>query len=272
MDSVAGEMQGRCGKVDIGIRQAREKIEIISLNSSQMSASVQTVSSVAEELSSSFKDVAGNCQQSSQMTNKAKDFFETTRQVIIKFVETSRNVSGFLDTITSIADKTKLLALNANIEAASAGDAGKGFAVVATEIKELARQTAKSVNEVKLQLDDVRKNAQAAVDVSTKMSGIIVDIDTLSSIISEAVTQQAISISEISTTMTTANRLSKEISSNLGQMVSATDMIVANSVEMNHSTGTAVDSASKTRKSAESLLAIASQLKNDVSQFRCKSC
>lgn len=115
MDAVAIEMQGRCSKVDGGIRQTREEIEKISSNSSQMSESVQTVSSAAEELSSSFREVASNCQQSSQMTNKAKEFFETTRQVIVKFVETSKNVSGFLNTITAIADKTNLLAISSQL-------------------------------------------------------------------------------------------------------------------------------------------------------------
>jgi REP element-mobilizing transposase RayT len=64
------------------------------------------------------------------------------------FRKNVEQIGKIIDLVTSISDQTKLLALNASIEAASAGDAGRGFAVVATEVKELARQTAEAAHNI----------------------------------------------------------------------------------------------------------------------------
>ncbi len=91
-------------------------------------------------------------------------------EALSKQTDDIRNIA---EVIGKIASRTNLLALNATIEAARAGEAGKGFAVVANEVKELARQTAQSTEEIGRQIDAVRSATFAAAGEVSEVVGMI---------------------------------------------------------------------------------------------------
>ena len=110
---------------------------------------------------------------------------------------TAQKIGEVVELITDIAEKTNLLALNATIDAARAGDAGKGFPVVATEVKNLADQTANATEETSSQINGIQTATQYSVGVIKQITGTITEINQISTAISDAIQEQSSATQEI---------------------------------------------------------------------------
>jgi methyl-accepting chemotaxis protein len=159
--------------------------ETLQLSANQNEATEQ-VSLVVEEMVSSVKAVSNNANSASeaaiQADKAAKDGHEIVRktvatinglaeevgragEVIRKLEADTENVGTILDVIKGIAEQTNLLALNAAIEAARAGEQGRGFAVVADEVRTLASRTQDSTQEIQKVIEELQAAARSAVEV-----------------------------------------------------------------------------------------------------------
>ena len=125
--------------------------------------------------------------------------------------------------IKKIADKTNLLALNAHIEAASAGDAGKGFAVVANEIKEFARQSAYAAEDIAGRISVMQENADAAITIVREASDIINNISLSSETISLALEEQTGAANEIASNIAQANTRAHDIAFSMEELAKGSD-------------------------------------------------
>ncbi len=137
----------------------------------KQAASISESSAIFEELNQSIKQVAQNVKESLKLTEHAKQESENSNGIINEMIEeikkiadTSNEINFITELINSISEKTRLLSLNAAIEASRAGEAGKGFNVVANEIRKLALQVNDAANEIGILIKMNEKRIKAGVD------------------------------------------------------------------------------------------------------------
>lgn len=177
-----------------------------SAASEEASTNVQTVASASEELSASIQEIRRQVSATTEIIRTAVSAAEHTNEKIGGLAESAQRIGDVVSLISAIAEQTNLLALNATIEAARAGEAGKGFAVVASEVKELATQTAKATEEIGGQIGAVQSATKDAVTAIAEITATMAEVDSYTGSIATAVEQQGAATGEISSNVQEAAR------------------------------------------------------------------
>jgi methyl-accepting chemotaxis protein len=205
--------------------QARDDATSGATAAEEVSTNVETVASATEELSASIREISGQIQHSSQVSTAAVAKAQETDQMVHGLSQAVERIGEVVQLINDIASQTNLLALNATIEAARAGDAGKGFAVVANEVKGLANQTAKATGEIESQIEGVKVATQQAVEAIKEISGVISNMNEITSAIAAAVEQQSAATKEISRNVQQAAEGSRQVSAYVNKLASLTKQV-----------------------------------------------
>ena len=169
----------------------------VSGSSEEASNNMQSVASATEELSVSVDEIGRRVRESSRIAQAAVLQAQQTDGRISKLSRAAQEIGDVVKLITAIAEQTNLLALNATIEAARAGEAGRGFAVVASEVKSLASQTAKATDEISSHISGMQGATQESVAAIKEIGGTIAKISDIAATISSAVEQQSSATQEI---------------------------------------------------------------------------
>jgi methyl-accepting chemotaxis protein len=226
----------------------------------QNDASTQ-VAAAMEQMSVNVKEVSGNADNAEQAALSAQTNTQSGKQtvsqtieqitslsgsidkvsdVVAKLSQESDNIGTVLDVIRSIAEQTNLLALNAAIEAARAGEQGRGFAVVADEVRTLASRTGQSTDEIQNMIQRLQSESQqavAAVSESQKTSQVTID----------TARKADEALSEIDKLMTTISEMNSQIARSTAQQSEAVDEVT---VRVNELAGIADESAEVSQKLA----------------------
>ncbi len=174
------EMVEEFGKLGNGIDY---NLEILKKDFYKAGEEVETIRHMMEEVVRSSEDTVGSMKSTLQEVDSLRSLSEDTSMVVNSLVEKSMRVTAVINLIRDIAEQTNLLALNAAIEAARAGEAGRGFAVVADEVRRLAERTQKATLQVQEVLNSLKEEAKStlekAKDVKEKVDHAVESIEGL---------------------------------------------------------------------------------------------
>lgn len=216
--SVSGataEMEQSARKMSETAEETNGQASLVASAAEEAGTNVQTVAAAAEELSSSIAEISRQVSQSSEITGKAVEGARNTDQQIQGLAQAANKIGEVVALITDIAEQTNLLALNATIEAARAGEAGKGFAVVASEVKNLANQTAKATDEIGGQISGIQSATVEAVSAIQEIGQTITQINEIGTMIASAVEEQSAATQEIARNVEQAATGTQQVSTNI---------------------------------------------------------
>jgi methyl-accepting chemotaxis protein len=176
--AAAGQMSSITEQATHSVRQQQNEIDQVATAMNEMAATVQDVARNAEQAAQAAQQADRSAQNGASVAGSARreitglvDEVEKSAGVIQELQAESENIGMVLEVIRGIAEQTNLLALNAAIEAARAGEQGRGFAVVADEVRTLASRTQKSTEEIHTMIERLQSGASNAVKVMNQARG-----------------------------------------------------------------------------------------------------
>jgi methyl-accepting chemotaxis protein len=213
--SAATELEASAQTLSAAAEETSRQSIAVSAASEQASTNVQVVAGTVEELAASIAEINQQTVRSNETTHRAVAEATRSNDEIGTLSIAAQKVGEVVKLINDIAEQTNLLALNATIEAARAGEAGRGFAVVASEVKNLASQTAKATEEIASQISGMQSATGNAVASIQAINGTIGQISEVITGINTAVQQQQQATHEITRNVAQAASGTQEVSSNI---------------------------------------------------------
>jgi len=272
---IAEEVNRNAAEVSVASQQ-------VSIGSERQNEAAAAMAAAVEEMTVSIAHVATNAGEARSMAteagvlsdnggkvvhsaiedvNKIANSFNHATQLIHDLGTQSKQISVIANVIKEIADQTNLLALNAAIEAARAGEHGRGFAVVADEVRKLAERTTKSTQEIGSMILSIQGGTQNAVDEMT------VGREQVNEGVSKA-SKAGQSISDIQTSTRSVLNALSEISDALREQSAASTLIAQNVESSSHATEENSAAMKEVVVVTDNLAILASKLKFSVNQFR----
>ncbi|OEF08541.1 methyl-accepting chemotaxis protein [Vibrio genomosp. F10] len=234
----------------------------------EMGATINEIASNAATAAETANEASDNTRVGQTVVSKAKevisrlaDDVESTSQVVTQLATTTKDIGSILDVIRDISEQTNLLALNAAIEAARAGEQGRGFAVVADEVRNLASRTAASTEEIQKMINQLQNDAKDAV--SAMEAGQAVTFEGVESTdeavkVLLSISERIMDISDRNTQVATATEEQSTVVDTINQNIEEINTI--NEV----TTGTAEELAS----ASQELRQLSERLDNMVGRFK----
>lgn len=250
--------------VSSAVEEMSTTLNQISQTATQVSENTNTIAVALEQMSATINEVTKNTEHAANVSRSAAEKAKSTQGLMRKLGESASSVGKVVQVIDEIAEKTNLLALNASIEAARAGDAGKGFNVVANEVKELSKQTAEATQNIVSQINEMQTVTQTSIEAIHEITEVINELNSVNLTIAGAVEEQSVTTNEVSQTTADAASSLEEVSRNVSEVSRAANDIAGNSGAMSNLIQGISNKANNTARGASQVAAGSGGLRDTV--------
>lgn len=279
---LAAEVNRASGQVSLTTEQAHETSTALLLAAEQQSRQIENSSTAVNSMTHSILQVSQNAGEAAQVAkqsllaaaqgaqavqntisgmNEIRTQIQTTSKRIKRLGESSQEISEIVELISDITEQTNILALNAAIQAVSAGEAGRGFTVVAEEVQRLAERSSEAAKQIAAIVKTIQTDTNSAVAAMEKSTEDVVEGAALSDVAGQT-------LSEIETV---TNHLALLIDSISGATVEQREMaavVSQNMLDIQNITALTTDSTRQTAQSVGQLAALAKELGDSVASFK----
>lgn len=271
----ANRLSSASGDMTSAVVQNRSRVDWQQAEISQVATAMHQMTATAQDVSQNISRIANAAMEANREGTAGTEVVDKTIKemqslaqqieqssvVINQLSEDSEDISQVLSTITGIAEQTNLLALNAAIEAARAGEQGRGFAVVADEVRNLASRTQQSTEQIQTTIQKLQGGSRSAVkamESSRNKSNEVMDQARNAGASLEAIVRSVAEINNISTQIASAAEQQSSVSEDISQSLERIDSKSRETTEgLEH-----------TNNAASAVSDIASELSKAVSRFR----
>jgi methyl-accepting chemotaxis protein len=276
------ELSAQAEKIDNNVQNTSASIEEVTSGVEEVASSAQNVSSTAQELSNQNEVTADKAHEGGKMITSIVNQIEEavnqtvdTAKLVQELAVGAKKVEEILVSISSIAEQTNLLALNAAIEAARAGEAGKGFAVVADEIRKLAEESKKSTDNISNILKTITSGVNKADAATDKTVEIVNKVNENAKEVEGQFSQILKMVEKTTNMIESLTAISEEQGASAQEMAGAMDTsaksvneISEEAADMSQSVTQQTKGAQQVSSAAEQLSALAGSLNEQVKKFK----
>ncbi len=260
MNDISSQSKHEMGKQRQETEQVATAVAEMSAAAGQIAVNAQGAAEAAQDADTEGQVINRVVEEAFSSIQGLADNLGEAEQVITELEVEVTDISTVLDVIKGIADQTNLLALNAAIEAARAGEQGRGFAVVADEVRNLAGKTQDSTEEINAKIASLQNGTARAVE-SMKKSRETSDISV------QKAGAAGQSISRISESVSRISEMNIQIATASEEQTNVTEEIARNITNISDATEVTNAAANETVKTSDQLSAIGNQIIKDVDQF-----
>ncbi|MDD7910246.1 globin-coupled sensor protein [Pseudovibrio exalbescens] len=228
-----------------------------STSANETARSVQSGAAAVEEMSTNVGEISTQVSRSAETARLVSEDADRANETVLGLQTATNEIGAVTELISAIAEQTNLLALNATIEAARAGEAGKGFAVVASEVKDLASQTSKATDEIAQKINAIQAETRRCVEEISAITEKIEDVSKAASSIASSVEQQGAATNEISMNIQSASQHASGITDEISH-------ILSNATNANSAARTAQQAAEELHRNNEAIAAAVEQFFKDI--------
>ena len=266
--SAAEELSAVTEQTSAGVNSQKIETDQVATAMHEMTATVQEVARNAEDASQAAAAADAEAREGDQVVNQAIDQIERLASEVVRSTEAmsvlqqeSDKIGSVMDVIKAVAEQTNLLALNAAIEAARAGEAGRGFAVVADEVRGLAQRTQKSTEEIQTLVAALQSGTQHVASVMNSSRSLTDSSVTLTR-------QAGTSLQGITRTVSNIQSMNQQIAAAAEQQSAVAEEISRSIINVRDVSEQTAAASDETAKSSIELARLGNQLQMMVSHFR----
>nr|WP_320016058.1 bacteriohemerythrin [uncultured Desulfobacter sp.] len=268
MTAGASDMSGRSKSVATAAEEMSFSMNSVAAASEQAATNLDMVADSAGQMKHTITEISENCDKARAVSGDATDKAVAASQRVERLGNSARDISQVTEVITDIAEQTNLLALNATIEAARAGEAGKGFAVVASEIKGLAAQTSEATQNIKVKIEEIQTSTNDTVRDVEAINQVISEITDIVSTIVAAIEEQSVSATEVAKNIDQASSGIGDVNENVAQSSEVSTKIATDISQVHHVSEEMTSQSNRIKLSARELSDLSAGLRDMIGVFK----